>query len=76
LRAAARRYRYNRRVFIAPPWTQIFAQDAERKQTFEEAESTHRAMIASYTDCGYELIELPRVSVAERVAFVRANGAP
>ena len=30
---AAERFRYNRRVFLAPPWPEIFRQDAERKQT-------------------------------------------
>jgi predicted ATPase len=29
---AAERFRYNRRVFLAPPWPAIFGQDAERKQ--------------------------------------------
>jgi predicted ATPase len=27
-------YRYNRKVFIAPPWPKIFTQDRERKQDF------------------------------------------
>jgi predicted ATPase len=33
--AAVRSHRYHRRVFVAPPWPEIFAQDAERKQTLE-----------------------------------------
>ncbi len=36
---AAGIFRYHRRVFIAPPWKEIFGQDAERKQSFEEARS-------------------------------------
>jgi predicted ATPase len=70
--AAAARYRYHRRVFIAPPWRDIFAQDAERKQTFDEAERTCDAMIQVYSDAGYELVELPRVSVEERARFLVA----
>ena len=38
--AAARAYRYNRRVFIAPWWAAIFTTDAERKQTPQEARAT------------------------------------
>jgi predicted ATPase len=68
--AAARMQRYNTRVFIAPPWPAIFAQDAERKQTLAEAERTYQAMIETYTSYGYELVELPLVSVDERAAFV------
>ena len=68
---AARRYRYNPRVFIAPFWPEIFMQDDERKQTPEEAERTYQAMVRIYGDYGYDLVTLPRVPVAERVAFVR-----
>jgi len=63
-------FRYNRRVFIAPPWQDIFQQDSERKQDFEEAVRTYEALVASYTTYGYELVEIPRVSVEERARFV------
>ncbi|MGE0753421.1 MAG: AAA family ATPase [Variibacter sp.] len=71
VRRAAERYRYNARVFVAPPWRKIFAQDAERKQDFAEAERTYLAMIGAYSACGYELVVLPCVTVEARVAFVR-----
>ncbi len=67
---ATRLFRYNPRVFIAPPWPEIFAQDAERKQSFAEAEATHRAMVETYAALGYELLHLPLASVEERVRFV------
>ena len=69
--AAAARYRYHPRVFIAPPWPDIFRQDAERKQTLDEAERTFQVMARTYSDAGYELVELPRISVEERARFVR-----
>lgn len=68
--AAACGLRYRRTVFIAPPWPAIFAQDAERKQDFAEAERTHAAMAATYPRFGYDLVELPQASVEARVAFV------
>lgn len=67
---AAERCRYNRRVFVAPPWPEIFTQDSERKQTLEEAERTFDAVTSAYRDFGYELITLPRTSVEERMRFV------
>ena len=70
---AAERFRYNRRVFLAPPWPAIFGQDAERKQTPEEAERTYEAMVLAYSNCGYELVALPLASVEERVRFVLAT---
>lgn len=71
MRRAAEQYRYNRRVFIAPPWPEIFSQDEERKQTPDEAERTYQAMVRIYGAYDYDLVELPRISVIERVAFVR-----
>lgn len=73
MQKAAECFRYNRRVFIAPPWEQIFQQDRERKQDFAEAVRTYDAMVATYGQYGYELLELPRVSVEERKRFVLQN---
>ena len=69
---AAHRFRYNRRAFIAPPWREIFSQDSERKQTWEEAEATYHVMIRVYSELDYELIPLPFAPVQERLQFVRA----
>lgn len=72
---AAATFRYNRRVFIAPPWQEIFQQDRERKQDFDEALRTYESVAATYKALGYELIELPRVTTAERVRFVLERAA-
>lgn len=71
LDAAARDLRYRPQVFIAPAWREIYAQDTERKQDFDEACRTEAAMREAYPRYGYTLIDLPRASVAERAAFVR-----
>lgn len=68
---AARRFRYQRQVFIAPPWPAIFTRDAERKQSPAEAEATYRAMVEVYSGLGYELRPLPFAPVPERAQFVR-----
>jgi predicted ATPase len=70
---AARTCRYNPRIFIAPFWAEIFTGDAERKQTPEEAEATFAVMVETYRDYGYDLVELPRLPVADRVRFVRES---
>lgn len=74
MRRAADLFRYHRRVFIAPPWPEIFAPDRERKQTLEEAARTHAAMVETYSELGYELIELPRAPVAPRLDFILGRG--
>lgn len=70
MRNAVDVFRYSRKVFIAPPWPEIFQQDRERKQDFDEAVRTYHALAETYEAHGYELLELPRVPVAERVRFV------
>ena len=70
---AAELFHYQRRVFIAPPWREIFAADAERKQDFAEAQATYQAMVAVYAGLGYELVTLPLAPVSERARFVRAS---
>ena len=72
LDAAARTTRYNLRVFLAPFWAEIYTNDAERKQSPAIAQATEAIMRETYAAYGYDLIELPRVGIAERVAFVRA----
>ncbi|WP_243788220.1 AAA family ATPase [Saccharopolyspora gloriosae] len=70
MRTAARDFRYARRVFIAPPWPEIYRTDAERAQTPELARRTFEAMSETYADYGYELVELPKAPVHDRVRFL------
>ena len=67
---AARVFPYNHAVFIAPPWREIFHQDEERKQDFEESIRTYDALVETYKSNNYELVEIPRSSIRERVRFV------
>ncbi len=62
--------RYHSVAFIAPPWPEILCNDGERDQSFAEAVATHQRLVAGYRSHGYELVELPRATVAERCAFV------
>lgn len=70
MRAAAESFRYNRTVFIAPPWREIFCRDDERQQDFDLAVRTYESISAIYATLNYELVELPRVTIDERVKFI------
>jgi predicted ATPase len=70
---AADTFRYNNRVFLAPPWPEIFTQDNERKQNEEEAIATYNMMKEVYTHLGYQICQLPKTTVQERVQFMLAN---
>lgn len=66
----AKKHPYNKKVFIAPPWEKIFTNDEERKETFEVAKEIHEFLCKTYRDYGYELIEIPKASVEERIEFL------
>ena len=67
---AARALRYAPVVFVAPPWREIYVDDEERKHPWEAAVRTYEVMVDAYTRYGYDLVELPRVPVDERLAFL------
>jgi len=61
---------YAKKVFLTPPWRQIYRNDSIRTETFEEAERIHQFIVEAYLKSDYELIELPFVSPDERIAFI------
>ena len=70
---AIRTRRYNRKVFVLPPWREIYAPDAERRQDWPEAEATFARVLSNLAECGYEAVIVPKASVAERADFVLAR---
>ncbi|HVF19137.1 MAG TPA: AAA family ATPase [Mycobacteriales bacterium] len=68
--AAVAAFRYAPAVFVAPPWPDIYVHDEERKHSWESAVRTYEVMVEAYGAAGYELVELPRMPVEDRVAFV------
>lgn len=67
---AAFPYPYENSVFIASPWEEIYTTDDMRRATFAQAENFYAYVVEAYQQLGYQLIELPKVSVEERAAFV------
>jgi predicted ATPase len=57
-------------VFFAPPWREIFVNDAERPQSFAEAEELSAHIRRAYLDCGFQLIDLVKSTVADRLRQV------
>ena len=70
IQSATQKFRYNPTVFITPPWPEIFQHDHERKQDFNEAVRTYDALVTTYERLGYDLVEIPRLSIESRANFV------
>ena len=59
------------KVFILPPWEDIFRNDKERIEDFSETEAIHLALVKTYTLYGMPPIVVPKLSVEERVSFIK-----
>ncbi|MEF9478844.1 AAA family ATPase [Chryseobacterium sp. 1B4] len=70
MESKARAMVYHNNVFILPPWKEIYENDPERKQTFEQAVATFECMKEIYQEYGFTIIDVPKVSVESRVSFI------
>ena len=48
----------------------VYANDNARDRSFAEAVRVHEAMVRWYRRCRYEVVEVPRLTVAERCEHV------
>ena len=73
LTEAIRSRRYNRRVFVFPPWREIYATDTERREDWSKMEGVFDDILRTLPGLGYEPIIVPQATVAERAEFVLAR---
>jgi predicted ATPase len=62
---------YNTTVFIAPPWKEIFINDSERPESFEDSKEIFKFLRSTYEALNFDIVLLPKVPVEERVEFIR-----
>jgi predicted ATPase len=62
--------RYAPVMFMSPPWEALFANDRERRHSFQDSLEEYERLEPAYRALGYYVVFLPQTSVAERVAFV------
>ncbi len=63
-------HRYHSRVFLAPPWPEIYVQDGDRRHDMEAALTEFERLQHAYPASGYVVSLLPKVGVTERADFV------
>lgn len=63
-------HRYNSRVFLTPPWPEIYICDDERQHDFSVGVAEYDRLLRDYHALGYEPVVLPKISVIERADFV------
>lgn len=70
LENALEAYRYFRRVFMVPPWQELFVSERERQHAFEEAVKEYKSLIPFYEAAGYRVIGVPKDTVSARADFI------
>jgi predicted ATPase len=63
-------HRYHRRVFFAPPWSEIYVKDSERRHGFDDAVAEYQRLVEVYHCLHYEVLMLPKAGAAERADFI------
>ena len=61
---------FNKTVFYTPIWEEIYKNDNERQESFDQAIKIDKYLKDSYIKFGYILIEIPKLSVVDRVNFI------
>ena len=67
--AACKEHIYSK-IFILPPWEDIYVSDQERYENFEQAQLIHDHLVETYQNYGYKLIEVPKDTVDKRILFI------
>lgn len=62
--------RFHPHVFLTPPWPEIYVNDCERRHGLDEAIAEYDRLLQAYEDLSYDVVILPKASVAERASFV------
>lgn len=63
-------HRYNRLVFLTPPWPEIYRGDSERKHDFDAAVEEYKRLLRDYDALGYDIVVLPKTRIEERADFI------
>jgi predicted ATPase len=64
-------FRYAHEVLFLEPWSDIYTTDGERIMPFEDTEAFSESLRDVYTRSGYAIVEVPRLGIDDRAAFVR-----
>jgi predicted ATPase len=70
LEPLGRVHRYHRRVFLTPPWPEIYVNDTERPHGFQAARAEYERLVAAYAALDYAVVVLPKAEVGARADFV------
>lgn len=65
--------RYNRHVFMTPPWPEIHENDRDRQHGLNEAIAEYERLLGAYSALSYNVEILPKIDVERRADLVLAR---
>ncbi len=63
------RHKYDQ-VVVLPPWEDIYTQDEERLESFDQALEIHQELVNTYSDFSYHTLSVPKGTVEERAEYI------
>lgn len=65
--------RFHQRVFLVPPWPEIYQTDGERQQDFEEGVREYHRLRNVFRELRYTTTIVPKTDVKKRAQFVLSS---
>ena len=70
IKSIAQKHLYERKVFLFPPWENIYQTDSERLESFEQSKRIHHELTKIYQELNYNILEMPLCDENERANFI------
>ncbi|PRZ28234.1 AAA family ATPase [Flavobacterium granuli] len=58
------------KIFILPSWEEIYVSDEARYENYEQAKLIQNHLVETYQGYGYDLIEVPKDTLDNRILFI------
>jgi len=63
---------YESTIFLTTPWKEIYCNDPQRPQSFQEAMRLHQYLIQAYQNLNFDIVLIPKTTLTKRVDFIRS----
>jgi predicted ATPase len=64
--------RYNTRVFMTPPWPEIYVRDGDRRYGLDAAIAEYERLLKAFASLGHAVTILPKACVTQRADLILA----
>ncbi len=66
---SCKKYPYTH-IFMMPPWKEIYKEDNERYESYEQSLAIFNHLKKTYQDLGYTVVEVPKGTIEKRAQFI------